>query len=138
MQIKNGSLKKREDSFNQMFVDLKQSGELDVEAAKINIAEEIFRAMERQKITKAMLAGRLGTSRAYVTKVLQGTANFTIESLVKIGNALGCSLEFQMIQIAQTKLKASVNMSAQSPSSCLKNVQWEPLSPIEKRKNGRA
>jgi transcriptional regulator with XRE-family HTH domain len=45
---------------------------------------------------KAELARRLKTSRAYITKLLQGSANFTLESLVKVARALDCSVSVTM------------------------------------------
>ena len=46
-------------------------------------------------MTEAELARRLGTTRAYVNKILQGATNFTIESLIKIGGALDCELSLE-------------------------------------------
>ena len=38
------------------------------------------------------LARRIGTSPAYVTKLFGGSANFTIETMVKIADALGMTV----------------------------------------------
>jgi transcriptional regulator with XRE-family HTH domain len=83
-------------SFADMFHELEQAGELYVEWAKIDVAEQISLAMRRRDVNKARLAGLLGKSRAYVTQILQGDANFTIESLVKIARALECELELKL------------------------------------------
>jgi transcriptional regulator with XRE-family HTH domain len=37
-------------------------------------------------------------SRAYVNKILQGSTNFTIETLVKIGIALGSQFKFEFVE----------------------------------------
>ena len=59
-----------------------------VELAKIDFTEEICKRMDELGITRKELAERMGSSQAYVTKVLRGNANFTIESMVKIAKAL--------------------------------------------------
>jgi len=82
--------------FAKMVQDLVESGERDIEWAKIQIVDQINMGMRRQNITKAELSRRLHKSRAYITQILQGNVNFTIESLVRIAIALGCQLELRM------------------------------------------
>ena len=87
---------KSADFFVKIVQDFEASGELDIERAKINIAERIFQVMERELVSKAELARRLNKSRPYVTQILQGGANFTIESLVRIAIALNCELDLKI------------------------------------------
>jgi transcriptional regulator with XRE-family HTH domain len=68
---------------------LRQTETYDKEIVRHEISEQIHEAMEREEVKPAELARRLGKSRAYVTKILQGNANFTIDSLVQIARALG-------------------------------------------------
>lgn len=77
---------------------LRKDGRLQIEEAKVELSEQIFVMMEDKGITEAELARRLETSRAYVNKVLQGSTNFTIESLVKIGIALDCELKLELVE----------------------------------------
>jgi transcriptional regulator with XRE-family HTH domain len=84
------------DKLAAMLAELETSVSYHVESVKLEITEQIYLTMQEQDISKAELARRLEKSRAYVTKILQGTANFTIESLVKIGLALGCQLAFKL------------------------------------------
>jgi len=51
--------------------------------------EDVWRLMEEQNVSRAELARRLGTSRAYVTKLLGGNANFTLQTMSKVAMALG-------------------------------------------------
>src|SRR5262245_32354630 len=83
-------------TFEQMFHEVEKSGELYIEWAKSDIAEQIIKAMKQAGVSKAELARRLGKSRALVTLILQGSTNFTIESLVKIAESLGCQLEIKL------------------------------------------
>jgi transcriptional regulator with XRE-family HTH domain len=59
------------------------------EALKLDFAEEVGRLMEEKKVSRAELARRLGTSPAYVTKILHWTANLTLASMSKIALAFG-------------------------------------------------
>lgn len=85
-----------QETFEQMFHDMEESGDLYVEWAKNNIAEQIFTAMRREDVKKAELARRLGKSRAYITQILQGNVNFTVESLVRIAIALDSRFEVKI------------------------------------------
>lgn len=84
------------ETFEQMFHDMEESGDLYVEWAKNNIAEQIFTAMRREDVKKAELARRLSKSRAYITQILQGDVNFTVESLVRIAIALDSRFEVKI------------------------------------------
>jgi transcriptional regulator with XRE-family HTH domain len=85
------------ESFATLFRRLGETEKYQLEAAKIDIAEEIYLAMEAQQVSRAELARRLGRSRQYVTKILRGNANFTLESLTKISFALGYQLAIKLI-----------------------------------------
>lgn len=78
---------------------LEHSEAYDIEAAKFDISEHIFSVMEGQGVSKANLARKLGKSRAYITKILQGNANFTLESLVRIARALECRLDMSNVLV---------------------------------------
>ena len=56
--------------------------------AKLAFAEQLEELLERRHISRADLARRLGTSRAYVTRVLRAEFNLTLETIIKIGLAL--------------------------------------------------
>lgn len=90
---------------------LNDGGRLSIDRAKLDLSEKIFSAMQESQITEAELARRIGTTRAYVNKVLQGSTNFTIESLVKIGAALDCtlSLDFKKNKPASANAKRLVS-----------------------------
>jgi transcriptional regulator with XRE-family HTH domain len=78
---------------------IERSEVFDMEGAKFDISEHIYSMMERQGVSKAKLARRLGKSRAYVTKMLQGNANFTLDSLVRIARALDCALDVSRVLV---------------------------------------
>lgn len=56
----------------------------------LKIAKNIERVMEEKNINNAALAELLGCSKPYITKILRGDANLTIETLAKLSIALDC------------------------------------------------
>ena len=85
--------------FQEMLVEAKQHDAFHVDAAKVELSEQIFVAMQESGLSEAELSRRLGVSRAYVNKILKGAANLTIESLVKIGRALGREFKFEFTTV---------------------------------------
>lgn len=77
-----------------------QSGEADqlewyktlppirIDHLKLEVAIEVEDAMKRESVTKSELAKRLGHSPAWITKVLRGDANPTLETMQKVAEAL--------------------------------------------------
>ncbi|WP_122845690.1 helix-turn-helix domain-containing protein [Pseudomonas viridiflava] len=63
-----------------------------LESAKQDFMISIHNIMLKEKISNAELAGRIGCSPAYISKILRGDANFTIETMVKISRALKTKL----------------------------------------------
>lgn len=57
---------------------------------------EVVDRMRRNNITKAELAKRLKTSAAFVTKLLSGENNFTIETMVKVALALDAEVQIRL------------------------------------------
>ena len=83
--------------FKEMLDALKEQDSFHVDGAKVELSEQIYVAMEEKGMSEAEFSRRLGVSRAYVNKILQGSANLTIESLVKIGRALGREFSFEFL-----------------------------------------
>ena len=59
-----------------------------VEYMKATVTSDIFTVMEEESISKTELARRLGKSRQYVSRILNETANFTLDSVARIAAAL--------------------------------------------------
>jgi plasmid maintenance system antidote protein VapI len=60
------------------------------------INEKICRLMDEQNVGRAELARRLGVPRQFVTRMLNGTPNVTLLTLVKVATALGAQIEIQL------------------------------------------
>jgi transcriptional regulator with XRE-family HTH domain len=75
--------------FRQFAREAETSVDYWASAPITDFIEDVWRLMEEQKVSRAELARRLGTSRAYVTKLLGGNANFTLQTMAKVAMALG-------------------------------------------------
>lgn len=68
-----------------------------VEGLVTEAAEFVARLMERQGVSKAELARRLGKSRAYVTQLLRGSTNLTVRTLAEVAYALGAEVKLEAV-----------------------------------------
>src|SRR3989442_15972505 len=71
---------------------VRKTFEYRLERILIQLGEDICRLMRDQQISRAEVAERLGVSRAYGTKVLNGNPNLTIKTLLELSDALGGEL----------------------------------------------
>lgn len=74
--------------YRKFFGDVEESVGYWSDEPVTEFIEDVCRLMEEKKVSRAELARRLGTSRAYVTKLLDGNANFTLATMVKVAMAL--------------------------------------------------
>jgi transcriptional regulator with XRE-family HTH domain len=73
----------------QKLIEWDLDPEYIVEGVLIAATERICELMERHGISRSELARRLGKSRAYVTRLLNGQPNMTLKTLTQIAVALG-------------------------------------------------
>lgn len=76
--------------FNSMPVD-------KAETIKLEFAVSIDTAIKNLNLTRKQIAESMGTSPAWVTKVLRGDVNLTIETMVKLCDAVGQDLQIKTI-----------------------------------------
>lgn len=66
----------------------------DEELKKLRLVDALIRLRERQGLTQAALAHRMGVSQPFIAKLESGDAhNFSVETLVKLAAALDSELE---------------------------------------------
>ena len=56
------------------------------------ITLQVLRAMDDQSITQVELAKRMGCTQQYVSNLLKGSSNMTLETIARLENALGIDL----------------------------------------------
>lgn len=67
-----------------------------VEKAKLDLSLQIEALRKINNFSYKEIANRLKTSAAYVTKLLRGDSNVTIETMVKLSKALNGTLEIKL------------------------------------------
>lgn len=53
------------------------------------IAVQVLLKMKEEHLTQKMLAERMNCSQQYISKILKGTENLSLETMAKLENALG-------------------------------------------------
>lgn len=112
-------MKKQQDRFTDLFNWAKEQEEYWLEAIKIKFAEQILSHIDTLKISRKELACRLGSSPAYITKILRGSSNFTLKSMINIAQALDCELclDLKAKQDRMTLLEEKLVSKAEPPRS---------------------
>jgi antitoxin HicB len=86
------------DTLEQMLIDEGMFEAITASAAKRALVLDIQDAMKAAHIGKSDLARKIETSRAQLDRLLSTeTTGVTLESLVKISNALGRRLELRLV-----------------------------------------
>ena len=86
-------------SFGRALEEAKKRYDYYEEGLFVTIAERVVDAMEAKRVSRSELARRLKVSPAYVTKILRGHANLSLESLAKVAFALGLKWECLLIPL---------------------------------------
>lgn len=63
---------------------------------KLDFAMSVDRELRRCSLTRSDLARSIGTSPAWVTKVLRGDANPTLETMQKVASAVECNVHVHL------------------------------------------
>lgn len=56
----------------------------------LELTEDIWKIMKNKRVSQKRLSSLLGTSEAYVSRILNGDENLSIKSITKLSLALGC------------------------------------------------
>ncbi|HEV7515921.1 MAG TPA: helix-turn-helix transcriptional regulator [Thermoanaerobaculia bacterium] len=75
--------------YRQFIAEAEASPDYWNAVAAYEFVRELERRLEEQGVSRAELARRLGTSKAYVTKVLSADANFTLATMNRLAAAVG-------------------------------------------------
>jgi len=84
-------------TFRELFKSARNSIAYKTEGAIIEFTEQIVERMLAIKMSKSDLASKLGSSAPYVTKLLRGGTNFTLESMVKVSDALDSEIRIELV-----------------------------------------
>lgn len=73
----------------------KETDEYWMDSAKLDFAIAIEAKRRESGKSYSDLARSMNTSNAYISKVFRGDTNLTIESMVKLSRAVGCSISIK-------------------------------------------
>ncbi|MEA2562189.1 MAG: hypothetical protein QOH06_3693 [Acidobacteriota bacterium] len=88
-------------SFSELFERAEEHEDYWLAGALLEFTEAVVREMDRQGISRTDLARRLGTTPAYVTKILRGKVNFTLATMMRLARALDSEMHVQLVGPAQ-------------------------------------
>lgn len=88
-------------TFDDLYREAERHDDYQLALLVHDFTEALVRRMEEQGMSRAELARRLGTSQAYVTKVLRGNVNFTLATLAKLGRATGAQVRLDLCEPAK-------------------------------------
>ncbi len=77
--------------------------ESEAEYRKLMIVEELLTLMAENGISRGELAKRMEVQPSRVTSMLTGANNFTIETLVRAGRAVGADIELHFVPMKKDK-----------------------------------
>jgi|SRR6185312_7015749 len=81
--------------YSDMLAEAARSVDYWQDIAQTDFAREMHRRMKERGINAAELARRMGTSKAYVSQLLDG-GNFTLLTMVKVAMALDAVVRVQL------------------------------------------
>lgn len=121
------------DPWQGMVAEAETSIEYWLHGPVVELTEDLSRRMKEQKISRAELARRMGTSRAYITKLLSGDANFTLQTMVKLALAVNGVLH---LHIADKDAAVRWNDNAR-PEPGTDDPEEEPAAKPRKKTRAR-
>jgi len=85
------------EKYRERVRSIENTPEFLLEEVKLTFADELCRLLDEQGVSRGQLAERLGTSRAYVTRILRTDYNLTAETMVKVARALDARVELALV-----------------------------------------
>jgi len=82
--------------FQQKSQQFRDDPGYQTELLLLDINEQIVERMMARGIKRAELARRLGFTRAFVTRLLNGRPNVTLKTLVEVANALDLAIDMRL------------------------------------------
>jgi len=92
-----------DNAFTRDMKEWENDPEYQAELLILDINEQICELMEKQNVSRAELARRIGKDRAYISRMLNGSPNITIMTLTKVAMALESRPEFHLVSNCSVK-----------------------------------
>lgn len=89
--------------FFTLFKEAENDSRYHAEGLKLEIAEQIFKFMEKREVNQTKLAEIMGVNRAYISRILKGNVNLTIETLGKISCGLNSEWKIELRELEKSE-----------------------------------
>jgi len=83
-------------TFKDLFEEAEKHPDFHKELAILEFTEELWRVMQEKGVSGTELGRRIGSSQAYISRVLNGGANFTLGTMTKLAMGLGTELKMHL------------------------------------------
>jgi transcriptional regulator with XRE-family HTH domain len=90
---------RRTKAFKNFLKQVKKSDSFIAEQIKLDFIVQIYQLMREKNITQKEFARKLNVSEAYISKILRGDINFTINTMVKLIRALDSHLHIKVTPV---------------------------------------
>lgn len=106
----------------------------------LEVTEAVSAVMEKEHISKAQLAKRLGKTKGFISQLLSGGRNLTLRTLAGLVDALG-----YRVTIRVSKDRDGMSVSSESPGLRFSNIEPRPApsapprlgpAPVSARRGG--
>lgn len=101
--------KQRKQDLSSLTEEIESSIEFEIEEVKYVISDLIYQLMEERQMTRAGLAEIMQRSRAFITKILSGSNNFEVSTLVHIARSLGYKLNVEGLFVPRSSSPKSAS-----------------------------
>jgi transcriptional regulator with XRE-family HTH domain len=83
-------------TYEQKLAQTRSSFEYHLEGFRSDLTEQIFLALERSGLSRTDFAAKLGVTKGRITQLLDGSNNFTLETLARISDVLQAELRLTL------------------------------------------
>lgn len=85
-------------SFTALIARVAATPEGQAAHVAVTFLVQVNARMQAQGVSNAELARRIGTSPAYITRLFRGSANLSVQTMVKLAQAVGATLQLGLTE----------------------------------------
>ena len=111
-------------SFKKAFEQAKKTSEYWAESALLEFLSTVDHAMQDKSVSRAELAKRMGTSAAYISKLMNGSGNLTHRTMAAIAHALDLRVHISLSPIVRSEYGRQTAVSGYTHQRPLKPLVY--------------
>jgi len=114
----------------------RKTHEYRAEGASIEFTNAMLTRMRQLDVSRSELAGRIGVNPAYISKILRGDTNFSLETMVKIANALHSEFRCHLEPIPARSHQLDGHRSARRKGAAISHIKRNGRRPGHRHSKG--